>query len=112
MNGRGDNHVMFGDRGDDKMLGGDGNDGMDASFGDDIVLGENGNELIEGDFGADKISGGNGNDKLWQFRSSNLPDNSKDLITCGDGDDTAFISLADGDLASSDCENIVTSAVT
>jgi Ca2+-binding RTX toxin-like protein len=53
---------------------------MDASFGDDTVLGGDGNDLLEGDIGIDKLNGGNGNDTMWQFRSSNLPDGSKDLL--------------------------------
>ena len=35
-----------------------------------------------------------------------MPDGAVDTITCGDGNDTVFLSVNEGDFAESDCENV------
>ena len=35
-----------------------------------------------------------------------VPDGAVDTITCGDGNDTVFLSVNEGDTAESDCENV------
>ena len=36
------------------------------------------------------------------------PDGSRDLIDCGDGDDTAFINISqDKDIPASNCEHVI-----
>jgi Ca2+-binding RTX toxin-like protein len=108
LDARGGDDVVFGDFGNDKIIGGSGDDGIDASFGNDKVDGGTGNDRLEGDFGVDTLVGGEGDDTIWQFRSSNLPDGSKDVISCGPGEDTAYISLEDDDFAADDCEHVIT----
>ena len=35
-----------------------------------------------------------------------MPDGAVDTIGCGDGNDTAFVSISEGDTVESDCENV------
>jgi Ca2+-binding RTX toxin-like protein len=54
--------VVFGERGNDTLLGGGGDDKLFGGPGDDLVRGESGDDLLSGGFGADTIDGEEGDD--------------------------------------------------
>ena len=101
---------LYGSGGDDKIDGDSGDDFIQGDPGDDTLNGNDGNDIILGGAGADKIDGGNGNDLLessFVIGSTSISDGNNDTLTCGTGNDTAFINPSDGDTASSDCESVV-----
>jgi Ca2+-binding RTX toxin-like protein len=53
---------MFGEGGDDKLIGGSGNDQLDGGSGSDIVIGLSGEDELEGSDGNDFLYGGRDND--------------------------------------------------
>ena len=72
-----------------------------------------GNDSTAGNGGADQILGGLGDDILvadYIVNTPNgthdVPDGAVDTIVCGNGNDTVFLSLNEGDFAESDCENV------
>jgi Ca2+-binding RTX toxin-like protein len=110
IEGKGGNDNLFGITGDDDISGGSGNDFIQGDSGDDNLKGDGDNDLVQGGAGNDTINGGSGNDTLiasFVTGSTTLRDFAPDNIICGDGNDTAFINLADNDTASLDCEIIV-----
>ena len=96
----------------DYILGTANADDMRGYDGDDNLSGFKGNDFISGYSGADIISGGPGDDTiehntLMTNQSPLDPDGARDQITCGEGDDTAFINYStDGDTADRDCETV------
>jgi len=112
------NMVIFGLGGDDFLIGGRGNDIINAGEGDDWVFSRGGNDILIGGpgndalfagFGADWVRGGDGNDVLFGGAGD-------DLLFGGKGLDSLFgargTDLCDGqegseDWASVTCEIIV-----
>jgi Ca2+-binding RTX toxin-like protein len=84
--GDGDDINVLGDDGNDTMNGGIGNDSMNGGFGDDLMEGGAGNDTLDGWGGDDTLTGGAGNDTLYG-------NSGHDKIDGGDGDDL----LAEGD---------------
>jgi RTX calcium-binding nonapeptide repeat (4 copies) len=81
--------------------------------GDDRMVGGAGNDKESGNAGADELTGGSGDDVLvadylnvTSNGTKDVPDGKVDAISCGDGNDTAFISVSDGDTAAEDCEKV------
>ena len=68
----GDN-ILFGNQGDDELMGGAGNDTLRGGMGDDELMGGAGNDKVKGDRGDDVLYGGEGMDTF--------------VIRMGDGDD-------------------------
>ncbi len=58
------NDTLVGQFGNDQMDGNDGNDVMHGGAGNDVINGNDGNDSLVGGDGSDTISGGDGNDKL------------------------------------------------
>ncbi|SDN44951.1 Ca2+-binding protein, RTX toxin-related [Lutimaribacter pacificus] len=103
--GAGNDTILTGDD-NDTIRGGLGNDWIDAGFDTDIVDGGSGDDTLFGNEGADTIHGGDGHDEIWgglgpsnpDYAASELfelsddidpdPDNNRDLLHGGDGDDT------------------------
>jgi len=56
---------LFGDDGDDTIVGGHGNDNIDGLDGDDIIYGLEGNDRLLGGPGNDRIFAGAGNDTVF-----------------------------------------------
>lgn len=56
--------VLYGDDGDDFLVGGSGNDTLLGGAGNDLLWGTNGNDVLSGDDGNDILVGGQGNDTL------------------------------------------------
>ncbi|MBI4183928.1 MAG: FG-GAP repeat protein [Proteobacteria bacterium] len=74
---------LKGGRGDDLLVGGDGNDRLFGRRGDDVLLGGAGRDRLWGGPGNDTLVGGAGDDRLAGGHGS-------DLLDGGDGDDRLF----------------------
>lgn len=101
---------LYGSGGNDDIEGNSGNDYIQGEQGSDTLDGNDGNDVLIGNTGGDKINGGNGDDLLEAnviIGSTSVSDGSNDTLTCGPGNDTAFINPTDGDTASSDCELVI-----
>jgi Ca2+-binding RTX toxin-like protein len=83
--GAGDDGGLFGDPGNDKIVGGPGNDEM------------------EGEQGADTMLGGPGDDEIDALDEDT---GAVDRIACGDGEDFIFIAKNDILLDGKSCEHI------
>lgn len=115
INGKGGSDNLFGITGDDEISGGTGSDFIQGDLGNDNLFGDDGNDLVQGGSGNDTIDGGPGNDTLigsFVIGSTTIRDFEPDTLICGDGVDTSFISLADNDTASVDCEIVVDTPAT
>jgi Ca2+-binding RTX toxin-like protein len=112
---------IFGGSGSDSIKGENGNDKIAGGTGDDTSEGGAGNDLIFANLGQDTTSGGDGNDRLWALARGDVKpgpngetdqagdrldggngndtfhtrDGEADLITCGEGKDTALLDNAD-----------------
>lgn len=71
-----------------------------------IITGSIGSDLIIGGLGVDLIYGGPGDDVIYSS-PDNLLEFSNDTIDCGSGNDTAYIRSSFGDIAKSNCEDIL-----
>jgi Ca2+-binding RTX toxin-like protein len=74
--------VLFGDFGNDTLIGGGAADELDGGVGDDLLDGRQGNDRVIGDAGNDTLRGGDG----------------ADTLNGGDGDDIIFGGETDADL--------------
>lgn len=108
------NDVLFSGRGNDSQNGGEGNDKLHGGDGDDTQDGGPGDDTIYAGFGVDVSNGGDGNDRLWALARRDTRragvdsldggagddvfrtrDGEADNITCGDGNDTAYLDRKD-----------------
>ena len=102
VGGAGNDTIVTGDDAD-TILGGLGNDVIDAGIDADLVDGGDGNDTIVGSEGADTIDGGLGNDLIYGGLNDVIgdaldlpdavdlrPDNNRDSLNGGAGDDTIF----------------------
>jgi hypothetical protein len=86
-----------------------------AQFGAVTVTGNAGANTLSGDpqgAGADTITGGAGNDRLFGYGGDdmlNARDGFADVVSCGDGNDTAIADTLD--LVSDSCENVSTADI-
>jgi len=62
--GQGGNDVLMGGTGDDELEGGAGHDTLGGGEGSDVLIGGSGNDLLLGGAGADRLEGGRGTDSL------------------------------------------------
>lgn len=79
---------LHGRDGDDELYGGEGSDLVSGGAGDDRVFGEDGNDKLNGNKGDDALFGGNGADLLKGNRGD-------DLLDGGLGEDTLYGGLDD-----------------
>jgi hypothetical protein len=107
--------VFPGTRGGDRLVGGGGADRLFGGPGEDCLFGESGGDRLVGGPGHDRISGGSGTDELFggagddslsggdgndvmiagpgdDVIRSNAADSGTDLVDCGAGNDTAYLS--------------------
>lgn len=70
----------YGNRGDDRLVGGKGSDRFYGGPDDDRLFGSDGDDNLHGDYGDDRLYGGNGNDSLHGWYGA-------DLLLGQDGDD-------------------------
>ena len=94
VNGGADDDEVFGGEGDDFVLGGAGSDTIDGESGNDDVRGQSGDDLLIGGQGDDTIDGGDGTDKLTE--SGNVDFTLTDVSLAGVGaDQLANLELAE-----------------
>jgi Ca2+-binding RTX toxin-like protein len=111
--------LLWGGDGADTTAGGDGNDRIAGGRGNDTSNGGNGNDLIFANLGVDTTDGGAGNDYLWAMARGDVNkdveldttgdnltggegddrfrvrDGEVDQISCGPGNDTAWVDTVD-----------------
>ena len=80
VGGRGSD-FMYGYRGNDEMRGGGGDDQIQGHQGNDQLFGDDGRDTLFGGYGDDALNGGAGNDSLWGGTGS-------DTLQGGTGADT------------------------
>ena len=110
--GKGGVDRLFGSGGNDTIDAGSGNDFVQGDIADDIINGNSGNDTVQGGPGTDQVNGDDGNDLVvgsFTNSSMSIKDLVVDTLTCGIGNDTAFINISDNDTASADCETVITS---
>ncbi|MBX7147412.1 MAG: hypothetical protein K1X44_08945 [Alphaproteobacteria bacterium] len=71
---------LFGNDGDDFLVGGDLDDELNGGTGNDVLVGLNGDDKIIGDDGNDTLYGYEGDDQMWG-------EEGNDTLKGGDGDD-------------------------
>lgn len=131
--GTGDDRV-YARQGADQVDGGEGNDVMHGGIGNDTQRGGPGDDLIYAGLGRDVTYGGEGNDTLWALARGDVRgrfdkrgdqlvgeagddtfrtrDGEVDLISCGDGNDTAYLDFKDkivdatAENRNGSCENV------
>lgn len=81
--GEGGDDMLVGGSGNDLLLGGEGSDRLDGSRGNDFLVGGNGNDYIKGQDGDDQLLGGSGHDVLCGGAGN-------DLVLGGDGNDWLY----------------------
>lgn len=94
VNGAQDNDTAYGGGGEDWIRTGIGNDELWGEGGDDRLVGVHDNDEIHGGEGDDRVGGGPGSDVLWG-------DAGRDMLACGTGPDVAHMDALDN---SSQCE--------
>lgn len=77
---------VFGNAGNDTLIGATHNDTLLGDQGDDRLIGNEGNDILYGGLGADVLRGGKGNDVLYAGPESN----GADTLFGGGGNDTLF----------------------
>ena len=110
--GKGGVDRLFGSGGNDTIDAGSGNDFVQGDIADDIINGNSGNDTVQGGPGTDQVNGDDGNDLVvgsFANSSMSIKDLAVDTLTCGIGNDTAFINISDNDTASEDCETVIIS---
>jgi Tol biopolymer transport system component len=93
----GDDRIV-GNAGNDRIEGNAGDDSIDAGPGDDAVFGGPGDDTIVAGSGRDLIVGGPGRDSIAAGAGSDrieTRDGFRDLIDCGNGNDTAEVDRLD-----------------
>ena len=74
---------LYGEAGNDKILGGTKADYINGGIGNDTLLGNSGDDQIHLGYGYDLADGGNGDDKIWCEKGVNA-------VTGGSGHDTIY----------------------
>jgi streptogramin lyase/Ca2+-binding RTX toxin-like protein len=83
LDGGAGNDVLVGGLGNDLLLGGDGNDTLDGGVGNDHLYGQAGNDTLIGGVGNNILVGGDGNDKL-------VARPGRNILIGGDGSDKLY----------------------
>ena len=85
--------TQFGSRGDDVLIGTDGDDAISGGSGDDIIFGNGGRDLLNGNEGNDQLFGGAGEDNLKGGAGNDILDGGADYdnLLGGSGDDVLII---------------------
>ena len=86
------NATIFGDGGNDRVGGGEGNETLYGNAGKDALDGGGGNDLVKGNGGNDKLFGNNGGDRLYGGAGNDYLDggSSNDKLYPETGNDTAL----------------------
>ena len=100
INGSDADDYLVGTPNNDTINGKAGRDEIHGLAGSDLLDGGPGRDLIEGNGGADFMIGGGGNDVLYAWGGTS----GKDYISCGTGEDWAYIGPLD--TAKPSCEHV------
>jgi Ca2+-binding RTX toxin-like protein len=92
---------FFGNRGSDRIVGGNKTDILIGGPGRDILSGQAGGDLVVGGPGRDTLFGGPGSDEVRSYR------NGSDRVSCGSGRDIAFADRTD---SLSGCDRVIRSS--
>ncbi len=91
---------LFGEKGNDTLTGGSGNDQLFGGAGNDTLLGKGGNDFLFGGSGDDTLTGGDGDDQMFGQAGNDRmiwnPGDDSDLMEGGDGTDTAVVNGGNG----------------
>lgn len=84
--------TLFGEDGNDVLVGAKGDDGLDGGSGNDVLYGLGGNDTICGEDGNDRIFGGNGNNNVGGDAGNDkvFGENGSDLVLGGDGNNCLY----------------------
>ena len=88
--------TVYGEEGNDEIVGGSDEDIIDGGAGKDDLAGSASADILTGGPGIDAFDGGGGNDEI------DAIDRRKETVECGKGKDLAAIDLSDQD---SNCES-------
>lgn len=106
------NDVIFGNAGEDEIEGGEDDDVIIAGDDKDIVRGDAGNDYIEGNKGDDEIYGGDGNDEIYgQEGQDKLYGGNNDDILIGGLDKDEIFGEAGRDILFGDSAEVTDSQV-
>ncbi len=120
------NDILEGDGGDDGLFGGDGRDTIDGGEGDDEIDGGTGRDSILGGRGNDSIEGGTGNDVIdagnkvdplpdvaypGLYGADANPNNDRDFVDGGDGNDTIFTGDDDDTILGGDGNDVIDAGI-
>ncbi|MEI4470254.1 Hint domain-containing protein [Frigidibacter sp. MR17.24] len=113
-------NTVSGGAGDDKVVVGNGANSIDGGTGNDTILAGNGNNTITGGDGSDRIITGDGNNKIVSgdtgrpdqgyepyFSGDTDPNNDRDYVQTGAGNDTIFTGDDDDTIYAGDGNNYV-----
>ena len=94
------NDTIFGRGMDDRLFGGDGDDTIYGNAGNDQIFAGFGDDTVYGGFGADNLRGGGGHDTIFGNHGSDFIDagDGDDIVRAGNGSDTVFGGAGDDDL--------------
>jgi fimbrial isopeptide formation D2 family protein len=85
------NDLLLGNRGNDSIVSGSGDDTACGGLEDDFIWGEAGNDRLFGELGNDTICGGEGNDTIVGSNGvPGSPNDGRDMLVGGAGDDSIF----------------------
>jgi Ca2+-binding RTX toxin-like protein len=107
VSGDGQTHVsdgsvswMSGSNGNDALLGGDGDDGLNGYGGDDLLHGGRGNDRLDGGAGDDVLNGGSGDDRLVGGKGDDILRGGEgfDILYGDSGNDTLHAGAGGGKL--------------
>ena len=98
IDGGSGNDSLYGNLGNDTLFGQDGNDSLQGSAGDDTLYGGTGNDVLDAGVGNDVIYGQDGNDVVvWQAGDTFGSSDGNDSVYGGNGDDVLRLMGYSGD---------------
>lgn len=119
--GSGDNNRIFGNGGNDSIIGGnlgdqifggEGNDTVQGGNLSDAIGGDNGNDSLMGGSGADQIYGGEGQDTILGNAGDDFitGDNGNDSVDAGAGEDVVYGGIGNDSLLGGDDADLLSGA--
>lgn len=95
-------NTIHAEGGNDRVLGRGGDDGLKGGGERDDLFGGEGDDRLKGSAGSDEIHGGLGDDLLRAGAPERPNDRARDVLDCGDGNDTVY--FVRGQDTTSNCE--------
>ena len=82
--------IVYAEGGNDEVFGRGSDDILKGDQGNDKVYGQRGNDRVKGGLGKDAVFGGLGDDIVRGGTHDRADDGVRDILDCGDGNDTVF----------------------